>query len=441
MGEDVAIIGAGLAGALLAVLLGRQGIEVTVYERRPDPRVAGAERGRSINLALSARGLAALEEVGLHEEVMAHALPMHGRMIHTGRADQGFQPYSADGTRAINSISRSALNAVLLDAAEKTPGVTIRFGHRLRELDLGTGALRFSVGGDVNGEPVEVRADVILGCDGSYSAARRAVTFGEGFSLSQDYLEHGYRELTIPATDGEFALDPDTLHIWPRGESMMIALPNADRSFTCTLFWPKTRLTELGSDEQVLAYFREHYADAVPLMPTLTEDFRLNPVGSLVTVRCWPWVHRGERATLALVGDAAHAIVPFFGQGANCGMEDCIEIGARLAAHGGDWASALDAYQRARKENTDAIAELSLDNFIEMRDRVTSPMYRAKMAAQHWLERRLPGRYVSRYELVSFATVPYAEIPARMRRQNLLTAAVAAGAGVALLAIRALRRR
>lgn len=420
--RPVAVVGAGLAGALLASLLGRRGIEVTLYERRPDPRLAGAERGRSINLALSARGLAALDAVGLREQVMAHALPMHGRMIHTGTAAQGFQPYSADGTRAINSISRAILNEVLLDAAEKTPGVSIRFGHRLRELDLDAGLLRFDGGGD----PVQADAEVVLACDGSYSAARRAVTFREGFTFGQDYLEHGYRELTIPAQHGEFALDPDALHIWPRGQSMMIALPNTDRSFTCTLFWPRAELESLATDEQVLAYFREHYPDALPLMPTLAEDYRLNPIGSLVTVRCWPWVHEGKRATLALVGDAAHAIVPFYGQGANCAMEDCIEIDACLAEHDGDWAAALTDYQQRRKDNCDAIAELALDNFVEMRDRVTSPAYRAKMAAQHWLERRLPGRYVSRYELVSFTTIPYAEIPARMRRQNLVTAAAAA---------------
>ena len=423
----VAVVGAGLAGALLATLLGRRGVQVTLYERRPDPRLAGAERGRSINLALSARGLAALDAVGLRDEVMAHALPMHGRMVHTGTEDQGFQSYSADGTRAINSISRSVLNEVLLDAAEKTPGVTIRFGHRLSEVHLESGLLRL----DADGAAVEERADVILACDGAYSAARRAVTFHEGFTFGQDYLEHGYRELTIPARNGEFALDPDALHIWPRGQSMMIALPNADRSFTCTLFWPRGELEALRSDEDVLGYFRSHYPDAVPLMPTLAEDYRLNPIGSLVTVRCWPWVHAGEQATLALIGDAAHAIVPFYGQGANCAMEDCIEIDACLAERGGDWSAALADYQVRRKDNCDAIAELALDNFVEMRDRVTSPSYRLKMATQHWLERRLPGRYVSRYELVSFSTIPYAEIPARMRRQNLATAAVAAGAALA----------
>jgi kynurenine 3-monooxygenase len=421
--EAVAVVGAGLAGCLLATLLGRRGIPVTVYERRPDPRVAGAERGRSINLAVSARGLEALERVGLREDALGRALPMHGRMVHPIDGRQSFRPYSADGTRAINSISRAELNSALLDTAERTDGVTLRFEHRLAKLDLEKGRLRF----ETPAGTVDEAASIVLASDGSYSAARRAVTFRQGFDFSQDYLEHGYKELTIPPRDGDFALDPDALHIWPRGSSMMIALPNLDRSFTCTLFWPKDELTSLRTDREIIDFFRSAYPDVVDLMPTLADDFLHNPDGSLVTVRCWPWVHHGHSATLALVGDAAHAIVPFFGQGANCAMEDCIEIDRCLSETSGDWASALAAYEQRRKANCDTIADMALDNFVEMRDRVNSPVFRAKTAAEHWLERRLPGRYVSRYELVSFTTIPYAEIPGRMRRQNLATTAVAGG--------------
>ncbi|HEY7045709.1 MAG TPA: NAD(P)/FAD-dependent oxidoreductase [Jatrophihabitantaceae bacterium] len=425
----VAIVGAGLGGCLLAVLLARRGIEVTVYERRDDPRVAGAERGRSINLAISARGLDALARVGLDEQALGRALPMHGRMVHSPAGQQSFRPYSADGTRAINSISRAELNHALLDVAEKTPGVTLRFGHRLHDADLASGTLHF--------DSDEARADVVLACDGSYSAARRAVTFRPGFTFSQDYLEHGYKELTIPARAGEFALDPDALHIWPRGSSMMIALPNLDRSFTCTLFWPAGEFAAVTSPE---AHFREHYPDVVDLMPQLADDYRHNPVGSLVTIRCWPWVHHGDGATLALVGDAAHAIVPFFGQGANCAFEDCVEIDRCLGETAGDWTSALARYEQRRKANCDAIAEMALDNFVEMRDRVNSRVFQAKVAAQHALERRLPGRYVSRYELVSFTTMPYAQIPQRMRRQNRATLLAAAGVAAALGVIRKARR-
>ena len=437
--EQVAVVGAGLAGCLLATLLGRRGIPVTVYERRPDPRVAGAERGRSINLAVSARGLDALERVGLREDALARALPMHGRMVHPIEGRQSFRPYSADGQRAINSISRAELNSTLLDTAERTDGVALRFEHQLTKLELDKGRLHF----ETPAGTVDEAAQIVLASDGSYSAARRAVTFRQGFDFSQDYLEHGYKELTIPDQDGEFALDPDALHIWPRGSSMMIALPNLDRSFTCTLFWPRDELTALRTDREIIDFFRAHYPDVVGLMPTLADDFLHNPDGSLVTVRCWPWVHHGDAATLALVGDAAHAIVPFFGQGANCAMEDCIEIDRCLSEASGDWATALATYEQQRKANCDTIAELALDNFVEMRDRVNSPVFRAKTAAEHWLERRLPGRYVSRYELVSFSTIPYAEIPGRMRRQNLATAVVAGGFAAIVTAARrrATRRR
>ncbi|WP_051467643.1 FAD-dependent oxidoreductase [Actinomadura oligospora] len=437
----VAVVGAGLAGALLATLLGRRGVPVTVYERRPDPRIAGAERGRSINLAISARGLAALEEVGLREHALARALPMHGRMVHPSGGTTNFQSYSADGTRAINSISRSELNAALLDTAEATPGVTLRFGHKVTAVDTASGKLTLDGPGGTLTEP----ADIVLAGDGAYSAVRRGVRPGGAFDVDTDFLEHGYKELTIPPRDGDFALDPDALHIWPRGTSMMIALPNLDRSFTCTLFWPKDDFEALGTPEAVTAHFRRHYPDVAPLMPDLAGDFAHNPVGSLVTVRAWPWVRTGEGASVALLGDAAHAIVPFFGQGANCAFEDCIEIDRCLDETNGDWAAALTRYQERRKANTDAIAEMALDNFVEMRDRVASPVYRARQAAVHALERRLAGRYVSRYELVSFSTLPYAEIPSRIRRQNLAVAGAATAgtllAAGALRAVRSLRAR
>ena len=315
--------------------------------------------------------------------------------------------------------------------------MTVHFEHRLERRDLDKGRLVFQTADGL----VEHHADVVLASDGAYSAARQSITFRPGFTFSQDYLDHGYKELTIPATDGEFALDPDALHIWPRGSSMMIALPNLDRSFTCTLFWPKDELAALDTSAKVLDYFRVHYPDVVDLMPELTDDYAHNPVGSLVTVRCWPWVHTGDGATLALVGDAAHAIVPFFGQGANCAFEDTIEIDRCLDETGGDWSRALAVYEQRRKANCDAIAQMALENFVEMRDKVNSRAFQAKTAAQHALERRLAGRYVSRYELVSFTTVPYAEIAGRMRRQNALSAAaVVALVTVGASVVRAVRR-
>ena len=419
--ESVAIVGGGLAGCLLATLLGRRGLPVTVYERRADPRIAGAERGRSINLAISARGLAALERVGLREAALTRALPMPGRMVHPLDAPPSFRPYSADGTRAINSISRSELNAALLDCAEATPGVTLRFEHRLTSLD--GRRLRFA---GASG-PADVDADVVLGCDGAYSAVRQAMNV----PCTEDFLEHKYKELTIPARNGEFALDPGALHIWPRGSSMMIALPNLDRSFTCTLFWAASDFEAIRAN--VGAHFRDQYPDVVELMPSLVEDYERNPVGSLVTVRAWPWA----RDRVALVGDAAHAIVPFFGQGANCAFEDCIELVDCLDATG-SWDEALRRYERRRKPNTEAIADMALENFVEMRDKVNSRAFTAKVAVQHALERRLAGRYVSRYELVSFTTMPYARIAGRIRRQNL---ALAAGAGALTLSLIEVIRR
>jgi kynurenine 3-monooxygenase len=422
----VAVVGAGLAGCLLATLLGRRGLPVDVYERRDDPRRAGAERGRSINLAISARGLDALGRVGLDERTLDDALPMRGRTLHSPTGALAYQSYSADGTRAINSISRAGLNHALLDRAEQTSGVRLHFGHRLAGVDADTGELTFDDGRTA-------RADVVLGADGAYSAVRRSIQ--HGMDLHQDFLPHGYKELTIPARDGEFALDPASLHIWPRGASMMIALPNTDRSFTCTLFWAKADFAVLDTPERVLEAFREHYPDAVPLMPTLAADYLANPVGSLVTVRCKPWV----RGRVGLVGDAAHAIVPFFGQGANCAFEDCVELERSLTAAGGDWPTALARYEAQRKPNADAIADMALENFVEMSERVASPVFRGQTRLRHALERALGGRYVSRYELVSFTTIPYAEIEGRIRRQDRMVGAVAGatlaavGAGALLL--------
>ncbi len=280
---------------------------------------------------------------------------------------------------------------------------------------------------------------MVIGADGAFSAVRRGIQ--GGMDLHQEFLPVGYKELTIPARDGEFAMDPASLHIWPRGSSMMIALPNTDRSFTCTLFWPKDGpggFAELTTPEQVLAAFRERYPDAVPLMPTLTQDYPHNPVGSLVTVRCRPWV----RGRVALLGDAAHAIVPFFGQGANCAFEDCVELDRCLTATRNDWPAALARYEANRKANADAIADMALENFVEMSEKVASPIFRGQTRVRHALERALGGRYVSRYELVSFTTLPYAQIEGRIRRQDRVVGAVAAGVLAASAAgLTLLRRR
>ncbi|MEV4158702.1 FAD-dependent oxidoreductase [Nonomuraea dietziae] len=434
---NVAIVGAGLTGCLLACYLGRRGLDVTVYERRPDPRGGVVERGRSINLAISERGLDALRRIGLEERVMADALPMRGRMIHPVSGPLDFQRYSRDGDLAINSISRGALNNTLLDAAESAPGVKVLFGHRLTGLDPATGTMTFETEqGDVLAE-----AGVVLGADGSGSAVRGQLLAHGRVEESLDFLDHGYKELTIPAVDGEFALDPGALHIWPRGTSMMIALPNPDRSFTCTMFWPTggtASFASLSSPAAVERHFRAHYPDVVPLAPDLADDYRHNPVGLLGTVRCAPWHADGR---VGLIGDAAHAIVPFYGQGANCGFEDVVELDRCLEESGGRWERALPLFEERRRENTDAIAEMALANFVEMRDKVASPMYRLVKNVEHWLEAALPGRYVSRYALVSFSTVPYAQVRRRVRGQRRLlgTAVAAVGAGLLAAGVSALR--
>jgi len=432
--SDVAVVGAGLCGCLLACFLARRGYQVTVYERRPDPRTSRPERGRSINLALSERGLNALRQIGLAEQVMADALPMRGRMIHPVEGELDFQQYSVDGQRAINSIGRGALNNALLDAAEKAPGVRVAFGHKLVGLEPATGEMVFET---ASGK-VRAAAGVVLGADGAGSAVRGQLLAHDALTESLDFLDYGYKELSIPPAGGDFALDPGALHIWPRGTSMMIALPNPDRSFTCTLFWPNggTRsFASLSSPAAVERHFATHYPDLVPLAPNLVDDYQHNPVGLLGTVRCDPWHARGR---VGLIGDAAHAIVPFYGQGANCAMEDVVELDRCLSDTGGDWTRALPLFHERRRDDTAAIAEMALANFVEMRDKVASPVFRLGKRVEHALERALPGRYVSRYELVSFSNTPYAEVRRRVQWQHRAVgvAALVAGAGLAAVGLR-----
>jgi kynurenine 3-monooxygenase len=418
---DVGIAGAGLAGPLLAVFLARRGHDVTVYERRADPRLSDGA-GRSINLALSARGIDALERVGLAEEVMAHGLAMRGRMMHDRAGQLAYQAYSADGSKAINSISRQGLNALLLDAAAREPRVMLRFEERAVGMDADAGLLVLE--GPAGQHSAD--HDVVIAADGAYSALRDVVVRSERADYRQEHLPWGYKELTIaPDASGAFALDPGALHIWPRGDSMMIALPNPDASFTATLFWPfdgRLGFAGLESAAAVQARFERDYPDAIKLFEDLVGEFARHPVGSLVTVRVWPWV----RGRLALLGDAAHAIVPFFGQGMNCAFEDVVELDRCLDETDEDWTVALAMYANRRKPNADAIGELALDNFVEMRDKVASPFFRLGKQAEHAIERWAPDRFESLYELVSFTTVPYAEACRRAAAQRRFPANVAA---------------
>jgi kynurenine 3-monooxygenase len=373
---------------------------------------------------------------------MADALPMRGRMIHPVQGELDFQPYSPAGDRAINSISRRALNNALLDAAEALPGVRIEFDHRLVALDSEAGEMTF----DTADGAVRASAEVILGADGAGSAVRGQLRAYGRLTESLDFLDYGYKELTIPPRGGDFALAPDALHIWPRGTSMMIALPNPDRSFTCTLIWPTSgagSFAALGDPAAIERHFATHYPDLLGLAPDLVDDYLHNPVGPLGTVRCTPW-HADAR--VGLLGDAAHAIVPFYGQGANCAFEDVVELDRCLDETADTWEMALPLFEARRRENAEAIAQMALANFVEMRDKVTSPVYRLGKKIEHVLERTLPGRYVSRYELVSFSTTPYAQVQRQIRRRQQLvgvsgTALLLGALGAGIVTFRRARGR
>ena len=410
------LIGSGLAGGVLAAYLGRRGYEVELYERRADPREGNIVGGRSINLALSTRGIYALEQLGIADEVLRHAIPMPGRMIHDKSGDLHFSPYDRDPRNHISSIGRAALNTTVIEAALRYPNVRIFFNHRCTGVELTKPAACLETG---TGR-VTARGDAVIGVDGAFSAVRQSLQKQvSNFEYDESYLAHGYKELTIPpAPDGPWRMEKNALHIWPRKSFMMIALPNPDGSFTCTLFWefkgPRS-FESTTTDDDIRRFFDEEFPDAVPLMPTLLEDFRENPTGSLVTIRCAPWFYRDK---VALLGDAAHAVVPFYGQGMNAAFEDCVVLDECLAAVPENRANAFAEYFQRRKENADALADLAVANFIEMRDKTASKTFRAKKKLDHFLEAVLPGFYLPLYTMVTFTRMPYAAAARRARFQD-----------------------
>ena len=422
------LIGSGLAGGLLTAYLGRRGYDVDLYERRADPREGNIVGGRSINLALSTRGIHALEQLGIADEVLRHAIPMRGRMIHPATAGQApiFVSYDVDPNKHINSIGRAALNTTVIEAAQRYPNVRVHFNHRCTDVDLDSATAHLvdsSVAAAVsaaNQQLVHARGDAVIGVDGAFSAVRQSMQKKlEKFDYDENYLAHGYKELTIPpAPDGGWQMEKEALHIWPRKSFMMIALPNPDGSFTCTLFWefegPRSFATT-KTDDDVRRFFDEEFPDAVPLMPTLLEDFKQNPTGSLVTVRCAPWFYKDK---IALVGDAAHAVVPFYGQGMNAAFEDCVVLDECLAQFPDNRERAFAEYFSRRKENADALANLAVENFIEMRDKTASRAFRAKKKLDHLLEGLLPGIYLPLYTMVTFTRIPYATAARRARVQD-----------------------
>src|SRR5438270_1092646 len=366
------LIGSGLAGGLLAAYLGRRGYEIDLYESRADPREGNLVGGRSINLALSTRGIHALEQLGIADEVLRHAIPMRGRMIHEKSGGLHFAPYDVDPNKYINSIGRAALNTTVIEAAQRYSNVRVHFNHKCTDVDLDSATANLL--NSSTSQQLNASGDAIVGVDGAFSAVRQSMQLKiDNFQYDESYLAHGYKELTIPpAADGGWQMKKEALHIWPRKSFMMIALPNPDGSFTCTLFWefegPRSFATT-KTDDEVRRFFEEEFPDAVPLMPALLEDFRQNPTGSLVTIRCAPWFHKDK---VALVGDAAHAVVPFYGQGMNAAFEDCVVLDECLAKFPDNRERAFAKYFSRRKENADALADLAVENFIEMRDNTAS---------------------------------------------------------------------
>ncbi len=416
--KHVSILGAGLVGSLLSVYLARRGYKVDIYERRPDMRKSSLSAGRSINLALSDRGWRGIRAAGLEEEIRKTAIPMYARLIHLPDGTLSRQPYGEE-TQAIYSVSRGGLNMELMNLAEQNPNVTIHFQHKCEEVDLKNQLLHFK---NENGKLPPVKTDLVFGADGAFSALRNSMQHLDRFDYSQTYIDHGYKELTIqPGPGGSFQMEKNVLHIWPRKNFMLIALPNADGSFTCTLFFPmkgEISFESIQTGEAVKQLFEEYFTDVIPLMPSYRQDFFLNPTSSLHTVRCYPWSY-GNFA--CLIGDAAHAVVPFFGQGMNCGFEDCVELESLIDRYQEDWSNIFPTFQQSRKPNADAIAQMALNNFLEMRDLVADPHFLLKKKIEKKLSALLPGHFIPAYTMVTFSPeIPYSEAFRKMQQQDAL---------------------
>lgn len=407
--DPIVVVGAGPAGTLLAIYLAEQGHDVQLFESRPDLRKVDISSGRSINLALATRGLSTLADVGLQEKVKAITIPMRGRMVHTG-GEEGLQPYGLNPWEVIHSVSRGDLNALLLDRAEATGRVTITFNQRCQNVDFENKTITFSDYGDSDQDHV-VPFGLVFGADGFNSSVRRAMLEVNGGSVSEEPLDHGYKEITIrPDSDGRFKLDPNALHIWPRGEFMLIALANPEGDFTVTLFMPlegeRDSFAALNTPAKVDEFFNFHFEAFVPLVPDLREQFFANPVGRLATLRTQGWSYQDKGV---LVGDAAYSIVPFHGQGMNLAMESTRALAAHLEANPDDIEAGFKAYELQRHDDAGAIAAMALQNYTEMRSGVVDPKYLLKRELALELQRRYPERISPRYNMVMFTTMPYAE--------------------------------
>ncbi|RYY86732.1 MAG: FAD-dependent monooxygenase, partial [Chitinophagaceae bacterium] len=413
--KNILITGAGLVGSLLSIYLKRRGYSVTIYERRGDMRKEAVEAGRSINLALSDRGIKALREIGIADEVLQIAIPMHGRHLHQPDGTHAFQPYGKEG-QYINSVSRRELNCKLMDLAEQE-GVQIHFNQRCDHIDWQKKQVHLAG----HNETQTLSFDLLFGADGAYSATRLTHMLQHPkFDYQQYYIDCGYKELSIPAgANGSFLLEKNALHIWPRKEYMLIALPNLDGTFTGTLFFPfsgATSFEKLTTKEAVTDFFARTFPDVVPLIPDLEEQFFRNPTSALVTVKCFPWIRNDH---FALIGDAAHAIVPFFGQGMNAGFEDCSVLNELMDRHGEDWTALLQAFQDLRKPDADAIADLAVNNFTEMRARTADPKFLLQKKIEAWVHEQHPDKWIPAYSQVTFSPqIRYSEALRNSQRQE-----------------------
>lgn len=401
------VAGAGLVGSLFAIYLAKKGHRVDVFERRKDMRTETIRAGKSINLALSNRGWKALAGVGIEEEVKQMAIPMYKRVMHALDGTLTDQAYGKDG-EAIYSVSRGGLNALLMDLAEREEKVNIHFNKKCVDVNLKDASAAFE--DTRTKEVINIEADHLVGADGIYSAVRSQMQRQDRFNYEQRYIEHGYKELVIPANeDGSHQLEMNALHIWPRGSYMLIALPNLDGSFTCTLFFPfegEYSFNSLKDDTSVLNFFKKVFPDAVPLMPTLLNDFKENPTSSLGIIRCYPWTVYDK---VMLIGDASHATVPFYGQGMNSGFEDCSVFNELMEEHGNNWDACFKAYELARKDNGDAIQDLSIHNFIVMRDKTADPKFLLQKKIEKHFSEKHPDKWMPLYSMVTFSEIPYAE--------------------------------
>lgn len=400
--KNITIAGSGLVGSLLSIYMAKKGHKVDIYERRQDARKTNIYAGKSINLALSDRGWRALEKIGIAEDIKKIAIPMYGRFIHPQKGENYFQPYGKDG-QAIYSVSRGELNCRLMDLAEKQGNVKIQFSEQISSVDLRNNEVTTTeFDTQINHKHTP---DLIFGADGAFANTRLQFQLQtDRFDYRQDYMEVGYKELNIPAgPNGSFLIEKNALHIWPRGNYMLIALPNMDGSFTCTLFFPHEgypSFDALKTKDDVKKFFEEVFPDAVPLMPTYLDDYFTNPSSSLCIVRCKPWIYKDK---LALIGDAAHAIVPFYGQGMNCGFEDVFVLDGLMEKHGDNWNAVLEEYQLLRKPDGDAIAQLAKDNFKEMSEKTADPKFILRKKIEAKFADKYPEKWTTLYSMVTFS--------------------------------------